>query len=157
MSDVEVTPIPKIFRCYSDTKANLDVLPGLKTGDLGYGTDTALLYRWNGAAWAAITTNNVTNNGSYAGNSSGAIRGIAHSMGKVPKQVLIHASNGANTYSLIWILQDTKLVQFNVSASPVFSMQYATVTARDTTNFYVGGVGDVGNDNTCVYYWVSGG
>lgn len=51
----EVVTIPKLLRCFYLTKAQLDALTGLKLEDLGYGTDTQLLYRWSGAAWQAIT------------------------------------------------------------------------------------------------------
>lgn len=56
--DNELTPIPKIFRTFYDTKANLDLLTGLLDGELGWGSDTTTLYRQggNGAAnWVSIT------------------------------------------------------------------------------------------------------
>ena len=57
--ETEITIIPKIRRVYSDTKANLDALTGLKDEELAYGTDTKLLYRQDGAGaanWVAVTT-----------------------------------------------------------------------------------------------------
>ncbi len=59
MSESEVTTIPKLRRVLKDTKANLDAMIGLSDGDLGYGTDTVILYRQNGngaANWEAITS-----------------------------------------------------------------------------------------------------
>lgn len=55
MSDTEVTTIPKLRRVFYNTYANLPVT-GLASEDLGYATDQQILYRWNGAAWQAITT-----------------------------------------------------------------------------------------------------
>jgi len=55
----EVTTIPKIRRIFRMTKANLDILVGLRDGALAYATDEAILYRQNGdgaANWEAITT-----------------------------------------------------------------------------------------------------
>ena len=58
MGGTEVSTIPKKVRVYKDTKANLDALTGLADEDLGYGTDTNILYRQNGngaANWEAIS------------------------------------------------------------------------------------------------------
>jgi hypothetical protein len=50
----EVQSIPKIRQVYYDVYADLPTV-GVATGDLGYATDRLILYRWNGAAWQAIT------------------------------------------------------------------------------------------------------
>lgn len=52
----KVSSIPVMTRVFRDTKANLDALTGLREEDLGYGTDTNILYRWSGAAWQDLTT-----------------------------------------------------------------------------------------------------
>lgn len=60
MSETELTTIPQIRRVFRDTKANLDILVGLRDGALAYGTDTTTLYRQNGdgaANWEAVSTN----------------------------------------------------------------------------------------------------
>lgn len=54
----QLSTIPRLRRVFRDTKANLDALTGLRDGALGYGTDTAILYRQNGAGaanWEAIS------------------------------------------------------------------------------------------------------
>ncbi len=56
--DIKSTVSTRRVNFYKDTKANLDALAGLRDQDLGYGTDTGLLYRQNGtgaANWEAVT------------------------------------------------------------------------------------------------------
>ena len=55
MSDNELQLIQKQRAVYYDTFANLPVV-GVSIGDLGYATDTYILYRWSGAAWQSIST-----------------------------------------------------------------------------------------------------
>lgn len=57
MSDgTELTPIPKIYNCYSDTYANLVAASGaFKAGELAYSTDRLVLYRWSGVALVLMT------------------------------------------------------------------------------------------------------
>ena len=49
----ELSTIPKVRNVFSCTFATLPGTAG--EGDMAYCTDTFLLYRWNGAAWVAIT------------------------------------------------------------------------------------------------------
>lgn len=61
---MEITPIPSMRRVFYDTKANLDALTGLADEDLGFATDTTLLYRQDGAGaanWVAITSASALN------------------------------------------------------------------------------------------------
>ena len=59
MSEREISTIAQIRRVFRDTRANLDLLVGLRDGALAYATDETILYRQNGdgaANWEAITT-----------------------------------------------------------------------------------------------------
>lgn len=72
--DNEFTVIPKLFRTYYDVKADLDVLIGLRDGELAYATDENILYRQNGtgaANWIAVSSPSVAcyNIRRYAGAS----------------------------------------------------------------------------------------
>ena len=58
MPKPDIVVIPKLYRTYYLTKAQLDALTNVKDGELGYATNENILYRQDGtgaANWVAIT------------------------------------------------------------------------------------------------------
>jgi hypothetical protein len=122
---------------------------GLSAGDEAYGTDTKILYRWNGASWDPITASSSATQGSYTGNSA-ANRNIAHGLPFTPKAVFIMRS-AEDIWFQIW----GALALITKIAVPPTAL---AVTIPDSTSFYVGNAGDYPNSanmNALVYYWVA--
>lgn len=146
--DSEVTTIPRMTRVYKDTKANLDLLPGLKTEDLGYGTDTGILYRWSGINWEAVSS--MLAYGSYTGNNS-ANRAIPHGLSRIPKLVFIQQSTTHDSFVQI-------MINFNLEYEGGATHANYGTTVPDSTNFYVGNAANYGqsaNANAVAYTWVA--
>lgn len=149
-SDNEVVAIPKVFRCYADTKANLDLLPGLKTGDIGFGTDTVILYRWNGAAWSSIASTNTLRviTGTYTGDST-VNRFITHNLYSVPKIIIIFCESLNSLHMLFTNIGSMFFITPTIGS--------ITVTNPNATNFYVGNAANYINSanlNASNYYYV---
>lgn len=52
-----LTPLAKIYHCFSDVYADLAVIAaagGMKVGELAFATDRLVLYRWDGATLVAL-------------------------------------------------------------------------------------------------------
>lgn len=148
--DNSVTTIPQKTQVFYTTFALLPVT-GVRTGDLGYATDTLTLYRWSGAAWQAVSTPPATSTtkGSYTGNGTDN-RAIVHGGATIPNIVLIYAYVEAPYLSFIF--GETAVIMGGISAN-----QYA-VTIPNATNFYVGNAGNYtysGNHNAIAYKWVA--
>jgi hypothetical protein len=97
------------------------------------------------ASWQPM----LINSGSYPGTSS-ANRSVAHGLGRIPKLILIAEYVQSRDYSIV----RPGYIEYHSSATD----STYTVTAADSTNFYVGNSGDYNlsaNNAAYTYYWVA--
>lgn len=108
--------IPRIREVHYGTYANLAALTSLLTGDLGYATDRAVLYRWNGSAWEAITISSRHGNVADIGDPT-----------DYPESSLYQADDEGKLYMIT--ASDAGAQWFPVATLPV-----ATITTADSAN-----------------------
>lgn len=131
-----ITTIPRITVVTYDTKANFPANP--KKYDLGYATDESILYYYDGTSWVAISSASATSGGSYTGNDT-QNQARPHGLGAIPK--LVKITYGGGTFILMAdIFEDSPtLISCIQGSNTSFAAKVTTVTAMDSTNFYVGG------------------
>lgn len=122
-----------------------------QTGRLFYATDLRILYRDNGATWDIIAAQPTS--GSYTGDDT-VNRAIAHGLSVIPKIVLVTTVGGGNDGSFGRIqVGYANVIYLNDALLSVLS-----VTAPDSTNFYVGNATQYArslNAAGLTYYWVA--
>lgn len=89
--------------------------------------------------------------GTYTGDTT-QNRAIPHGLGRVPDVVFINKSDGEH-FQRILGNPGTLLLEINIGSNHA-----VTVTAMDSTNFYVGDAGAnsyAANSNSHTFYWVA--
>lgn len=151
MGDTNVTVIPQKRQVFYTTYALLPT-SGVNTGDLGYATDTLMLYRWSGAAWQPITPDPTTmvkgSTGTYTGDDTDN-RAIPHGLGQTPKFVGILCGTHNR-----WFAQIYDGYLYCMSSTP--AIVFTPVNSMTPTNFYLrNGGANMANQAGETYRWIA--